>query len=97
MREVSRVADKRLVAETEGSEIDGDLLARREHYLALPQGRPDHLDTQRVPVTFWPSAPSSQNRWPNSWVVSLELMSFSIRSVARPLNGVELLCVGVVE
>ena len=49
------------------------------------------------PVTFWPSAPSSQNRWPNSWVVSLELMSFSIRSVARPLNGVELLCVGVVE
>src|SRR5207302_6743452 len=35
--------------ETEGSEIDGDLLARREHYLALPQGRPDHLDTQRVP------------------------------------------------
>src|SRR3989449_6957620 len=49
MREVSRVADKRLVAETEGSEIDGDLLARREHYLALPQGRPDHLDTQRVP------------------------------------------------
>src|SRR5437879_12284643 len=49
MREVSRVADKRLVAETEGSEIDGDLLARREHYLALPQGRPDHLDAERVP------------------------------------------------
>src|SRR2546422_8592585 len=49
MREVSRVADKRLVAEAEGSEIDGDLLARREHHRALPQGRPDHHDTQRVP------------------------------------------------
>src|SRR5204863_9314671 len=49
------------------------------------------------PATFEPRSPSSQTRCPNSRLGLFVLMSFSIRSVARPVNGDELLWVGVVE
>src|SRR2546429_6104620 len=49
------------------------------------------------PETFEPRAASSQKRCPNSCLVSVVLTSFSMRSVALPLNGDELLAVGVVE
>src|SRR5207244_13136884 len=48
VREVAGVADERLIAQAKRAEVDRDLPARREHDLALPQTRPDHLDAQRV-------------------------------------------------
>ena len=41
--------------------------------------------------------PISQNRCPNSSAGLAVLMSFSMRSVALPANGLVLLAVGVVE
>src|SRR5207237_9540410 len=63
-------------------------------------GRPRRISTRnvsRLELDSVLSPDNSQNRWLNSCAVSLVLINFSIRSVARPLKGALLLTDGDVE
>ena len=58
---------------------------------------PETRNVSRLELDSVLSPDNSQNRWLNSCAVSLVLINFSIRSVARPLKGALLLTVGDVE
>ena len=104
MGEVARVPREGGITHPERFEVDRDPGARRQNHLRVVVGQPAaHQDAQRIRHVARPLAADLPEEMPNSRLLSagnvrtFVLISFSIRTVPRPLNGELELTVGVVE